>query len=749
MGAALVILGPQAGAAHAEDGTSASTPGTSHRGERASTDPQPRPTSRALSRQARERVATTRVTTPAEHPSRRTRSSTSRDSVDGSTDAGDRSTDAPRGLRTTAAHPARRPTSTAAGLDGITAAHTAAAPEATSTTTNYVGTNSDPFGLAITRNGRTAYAADSDAGTVSRIDLRTGSVGPAMTVGGQPQGLAVSPNGRWVYVLNGADNTMSVINTRTTRVSGVPISLGGLNGDPQAVVVSPNGRRVYVTDAAADTVSFVNALTRRVVATVAVGDAPMGMAVGPGGRRLAVANSDSDTVTLVDTLFRTVTRTVDVGESPTAVAVNRQGSRLYVANAGDTSVDGDGTVAVLNAHTLRPVGSPVTVGDQPTGLALSADGRTLYVANAFSNTVSILDLRTGQTDSVEVGAGPVAVATGRGPSRTLALVANAAMNGTGQAPLTVLARNGEALTLHEAVARRAAVVAAAGGVRRPLLDDDYTKEFYVTNLTSASMVLTGLSFQDRGRGPNPDSTIAPGETQEFVVSQYFFRPSTAAASYTDPATGRTYAVSLFAAPMLQGGSRASCTTGLCSTDGYYGQRIGLLDAPGTSVIIDASRNAEQIKAVNAFCGSSAAQCSFTTTRTVDTYGNPRSTGTVVTNDTGSPLNKGVSITQASSTTMSWKLSAKASVDVMKVVKAEISAEYGKSYTDTHTFTDSITFTVRPGYQGRVIAETPVVRYYGDLTITSGNTQILVKDFFVDAPRPDGELRLRVVETPLS
>lgn len=87
------------------------------------------------------------------------------------------------------------------------------------------------------------------------------------------------------------------------------------------------------------------------------------------------------------------------GASPSGVAV--VGDLAYVANSGTN------TVTVINTKTGAVVGNPIVVGTAPTGVLANADGSRIYVANRTSGTISVI--RTSDNTvvgSVRVGTNP-------------------------------------------------------------------------------------------------------------------------------------------------------------------------------------------------------------------------------------------------------------------------------------------------------------------------------------------------------
>jgi YVTN family beta-propeller protein len=69
--------------------------------------------------------------------------------------------------------------------------------------------------VAFSPNGKKAYVANANDGTVSVITVATGAVAAdTIDVGDGPASVAFSPNGKKAYVANYDDDTVSVITTR-------------------------------------------------------------------------------------------------------------------------------------------------------------------------------------------------------------------------------------------------------------------------------------------------------------------------------------------------------------------------------------------------------------------------------------------------------------------------------------------------------------------------------------------------------
>jgi YVTN family beta-propeller protein len=149
-----------------------------------------------------------------------------------------------------------------------------------------VGTN--PIDAAITPDGKTAFVANNNysrelilgGDSVSTIDVKTRTKHPTdITVGSQPQGVAMTPDGKTAFVANGYSGTVSTIDVKTRTKDPIDITVGSL---PFRVAVTPNGKAAFVTNAGSGTVSRIDVKTRKKNLTdITVGTVPVGVAVTP------------------------------------------------------------------------------------------------------------------------------------------------------------------------------------------------------------------------------------------------------------------------------------------------------------------------------------------------------------------------------------------------------------------------------------------------------------------------------------
>ncbi|MBV8146674.1 MAG: hypothetical protein JO184_16900, partial [Gammaproteobacteria bacterium] len=102
---------------------------------------------------------------------------------------------------------------------------------------------SDPERVELSRDGRTLFVSEEDAGRLAMIDVGRAAVLRAVPVGREPEGVRVAPNGRWVLVTSEEENTVAILDTHGIAKLAT-VSVGQR---PRDVVMSPDSRTAYVS----------------------------------------------------------------------------------------------------------------------------------------------------------------------------------------------------------------------------------------------------------------------------------------------------------------------------------------------------------------------------------------------------------------------------------------------------------------------------------------------------------------------
>jgi len=282
-----------------------------------------------------------------------------------------------------------------------------------------------PLGSALSPDGTHLLTASSGAARIDSVDLfdlaagtRTATVPYDAVAAGGPAvfyGVVFSPDGRRAWASGGGQNSVhayAVNGGQFVEVGQIPTPFfpAGL-----AYATTPRGDRIYVANnlSAPASASAGNPPGHevtvidpsgpgRVEATIDLGVplAPLGVAFSRDGRTAYVTNWLGRSVSVIDTATEQKTGDVELSplsdpmtaDHPSAIAANPATDEVYTANANTDTVSViDGRTGTLSA-TIDVSLVPGPKGAIPDGLSVSPDGRRLYVAEAGENAVAVVDL---------------------------------------------------------------------------------------------------------------------------------------------------------------------------------------------------------------------------------------------------------------------------------------------------------------------------------------------------------------------
>ncbi len=262
--------------------------------------------------------------------------------------------------------------------------------------TFYSPKTSYPGGIAVSNDGKSAYALLNQNDTLTKIDLTASkpTQGTQIRVGNVPHSIVIDSNGTTAYVSNegGREATQSdfQIYSAGTEIVADPVVGAAITG----------------------TVSVVDLASMKVTATISTGLHPTGMAFYGG--YLLVANTYSDTISVVDTSTNQVVKTINLGlpikvphqktaaygAAPNSIAVDATTGTAYVALYNANAI----AVVNLNAKPNDAVMGMIPVAYAPSSVVLTKNGNKLIVANdkgvgtlySFETDYKVTDYNTHQ-----------------------------------------------------------------------------------------------------------------------------------------------------------------------------------------------------------------------------------------------------------------------------------------------------------------------------------------------------------------
>ena len=247
------------------------------------------------------------------------------------------------------------------------------------------GSESGPYTVAITPDGKTAYVVNYDSASVSAIDISLNQViGSPIPIPKESYGIAITPDGSRAYVATNNAGSVTAIDLAAKAVIGSPIPVCP---NPSSVTITPDGAHVYV--ACEKDVRVVDVATNQVVGSPIPVESPYGAAVTPDGKTLFVADTEGFVVP-VDTATNQAGAPIVVGESPQSVAITPDGKRAYVPDYTGKKI------FVLDTATRQVIGSPIATSGEPEYMVVSPDGRRAF-ANMFNaGAITGVDTTTNQ-----------------------------------------------------------------------------------------------------------------------------------------------------------------------------------------------------------------------------------------------------------------------------------------------------------------------------------------------------------------
>lgn len=253
--------------------------------------------------------------------------------------------------------------------------------------------------VALSSDGKTAYSAGSNLGTVFVIGTTAGtvtSVCPAATPACIPAArrLVLSPNGGKLVVFSDGSDSINIINASATDLT--PVTVGGLDR-PVYGVFNSDGSKAFILNCGAEcggktaSVSVLDTGTNKILgAPVPVSGATVGLL---DGSNLYVAGTTAGAgfLDVVDTGSLTVTtKAVPISDGYHQLMSLGSNGRLFVGartctNNADLAVASKGCLSIFNTSTKAakvPISPAGTSRGDVTGIEPISSRSVMYVCEA-------------------------------------------------------------------------------------------------------------------------------------------------------------------------------------------------------------------------------------------------------------------------------------------------------------------------------------------------------------------------------
>lgn len=184
----------------------------------------------------------------------------------------------------------------------------------------YISVGVKPHGLWPTPGGDALFVPNQLSGTLSKIDVESGTVEAETSIGRTPTMAVVSPDGQFVYVTLYGERGVAVVNARMVESGQLQIyDVIDVGEGPAQVAITPDGNYVLVPCEGPGALYVIDARTRKVVNIINTGDGAHGVDISNDGNLAFVSNRGPGTLSVIDLREGVVLKQIKVGENPAGV----------------------------------------------------------------------------------------------------------------------------------------------------------------------------------------------------------------------------------------------------------------------------------------------------------------------------------------------------------------------------------------------------------------------------------------------
>ena len=139
-------------------------------------------------------------------------------------------------------------------------------------------------------------------------------------VGRGPEGFDVSPDGRELWAAHSQDGGVSIVDLATKKVS---TTFDAQTKRSNRLKFTPDGKHVLISDLDSGDLVVIDAASHQIARRIALGKSPEGVLVDPDGSRAFVAVTGENSIAVIDLKTWSVTSRIQPGRGPDGMALVR------------------------------------------------------------------------------------------------------------------------------------------------------------------------------------------------------------------------------------------------------------------------------------------------------------------------------------------------------------------------------------------------------------------------------------------
>lgn len=176
--------------------------------------------------------------------------------------------------------------------------------------------------LAVASDTKRIFTSNVNSDSISVLDRdgRADASGwreTVIPVGKRPEGFDISPNGKELWAANSEDGSVSIIDLTTSKVAQ---TLDVQTKHSNRLKFTPDGKLVLVSDIGSGDLVVLDVASRKQLKRVSLGHATAGVLVQPDGSRAYVAVTSDNYVAVIDLRTLEVAGRIPVGRGPDGLA---------------------------------------------------------------------------------------------------------------------------------------------------------------------------------------------------------------------------------------------------------------------------------------------------------------------------------------------------------------------------------------------------------------------------------------------
>lgn len=258
-------------------------------------------------------------------------------------------------------------------------------------------------GIAISSDGRYAFAPSYYQGDVSRFDLQNGNARTGLPAGAWSSCTGITPDGNRLVIGSGMDGRSYDMNNDAvylfSTANGAFSTIGSvtLPDEPRGVrfAFSSDSKYVYVPTFARKSSTAklyeieIDGSSPTITRSLIIPGSTYASSVAIDGDSLFVGDRDNSRILCINRLTMAITGHIDLQYQPTEIAVHPDGEHLFTLFADQNLIN---VYDIQTKSLVYSLSGVVGAND----IAFSDDGLTAYVAN-YSGTnggVTVLNLTT-------------------------------------------------------------------------------------------------------------------------------------------------------------------------------------------------------------------------------------------------------------------------------------------------------------------------------------------------------------------